>query len=95
MIFFWSAGRGCAVSHLRGVGNVAADEPVARYLDPGEVLEIPGVGQFVEVNNRAIAGFFEQKADERRPDKTSPTGHKDSSHTKQKIPKKFWTTCTF
>ncbi len=52
-------------SHARGIGNVAADKPVTRiFSEIGQVFQITGIGQLVEVDDLHIFALQQHVPDE-------------------------------
>jgi hypothetical protein len=61
------------------VADTPLDKSVSRIaLNVGQILEVAGVGQLVEIHDAAIRLCRENVANEVRPDKSGSTGYKDS-----------------
>jgi len=71
-------GAGEGRAHDTGVADVPAHERVARVaLDVAQVLEVAGVGEFVEVDDLDVLMGAQQVTDEVRADEPGAAGDKD------------------
>ncbi|MBT9141503.1 MAG: hypothetical protein DDT30_02095 [Dehalococcoidia bacterium] len=60
------------------IGNIAFDEVIARVtFDTPQVLQIPGVGELVQVGHFPIGVLTQYVTDKVAPDKSSPTGYQN------------------
>ena len=76
-----------AASHGVAVGDVALDEAIARMLgDIGEVGEIAGVGEAVEVDDGDLRFRFEQVVDEVAADEAAAAGDENRSSCADRFP---------
>jgi len=63
-----------------GVADIRPDKPVPRtFVYAGQVVEVAGIGQLVEIDQPPFRAFGPEQADEIGADEAAAPGHKDGA----------------
>ncbi len=68
--------------HQGGIADISAHEAIARVLfDVGEVAQIAGVGQFVQIDQAAVRKLLQGQPYEVGADEAAAAGNQNSFHS--------------